>query len=156
MKKQKTKNTEHEAGDVKHKNNPQDKITDFNRGIRYSDKELNEFKDLILTKLSEARIDYDLLKGTLSRQHDHGTDDTCPTFKLTEDAADIYTKEEVAQLAVRQQKFIEQLQNALIRIENKTYGICKISGKLIAKERLKSVPHTTMSIDAKLDSIHLN
>jgi len=156
MKKQKTKNIENEMQAIQPNEMADAKLTDFNRGIRYSDKELEEFKELIVTKLNEAKIDYDLLKGTLSRQHDNGTDDTCPTFKLSEDAADILTKEEVAQLAIRQQKFIEQLNHALVRIENKTYGICKISGKLISKERLKSVPHTTMSIDAKLESIHLN
>ncbi len=121
--------------------------------VRYSDLELKEFKELILAKLSETKTDYDLLKGTLARQHDNGTDDTSPTFKLTDDAQDIFTMEEIAQLAIRQQKYIEQLRNALVRIENKTYGICKISGKLISKQRLKSVPHTTMSIEAKLESI---
>ncbi len=116
---------------------------------RFSDQELKEFKELILFKLNEASNDYDRLKDTLSLQDDHGTNDTSPTFKLTEDAADVLSKEETAQMAARQQKYIEHLKNALIRIENKTYGICRETGKLIAKERLKSVPHATLSIDAK-------
>lgn len=118
---------------------------------RYSDKELVEFKDIILKKLDEAKRDYDLLKSTLSHKDDHGTDDTSPTFKLLEDGSDVLSKEETAQLAARQEKFIQNLQNALIRIENKTYGICRATGKLISKERLRSVPHATLSIDAKLD-----
>jgi DnaK suppressor protein len=117
--------------------------------VRYSDKELKEFKELILHKLDEAYKDFEQLKETLSLQDDNGTNDTSPTFKLTEDAADVFSKEETAQMAARQQKFIEHLKNALIRIENKTYGICRATGKLIAKERLKSVPHATLSIDAK-------
>lgn len=117
---------------------------------RYSDKELEEFKVLILKKLDEAQKDYDLLKSTLAHTDDHGTDDTSPTFKLLEDGSDVMSKEEVAHLAARQEKFIQNLRNALIRIENKTYGICRVTGKLISKERLRSVPHATMSIDAKL------
>jgi DnaK suppressor protein len=117
--------------------------------IRYSDGELKEFKDLILTKLEEAKVNYSLLKSTLTNEDDHGTNDTSPTFKLLEDAADVSTKEEIAQLAARQEKFIEHLHNALIRIENKTYGICRVTGQLIPKERLRSVPHATMSISAK-------
>jgi DnaK suppressor protein len=123
---------------------------DFSARVRFSDEELNEFKKIILVKLEEAKIDYELFKGTMSLKDDQGTNDTSPTFKMLEDAADVLSKEETAQLAVRQEKFIQHLQNALIRIENKTYGICKITGKLIAKERLRSVPHATMSIDAKL------
>jgi RNA polymerase-binding transcription factor len=116
---------------------------------RYSDQELKEFKELILFKLDEAYKDYEQLKETLSLQDDHGTNDTSPTFKLTEDAADVLSKEETGQMAARQQKFIEHLKNALIRIENKTYGVCRETGKLIAKERLRSVPHATLSINAK-------
>ncbi|MFL5764115.1 MAG: TraR/DksA family transcriptional regulator [Bacteroidia bacterium] len=117
--------------------------------VRYSDQELKEFKELIVRKLNDAIKDFEQLKETLSLVDDNGTNDTSPTFKLTEDAADVFTKEETAQMAARQQKFIEHLKNALIRIENKTYGICRVTGKLIAKERLKSVPHATLSIDAK-------
>jgi DnaK suppressor protein len=123
----------------------------FSGVVRYSDGELQEFKELIEAKLQEARTDYELLKSALTRQHDNGTDDTSPTFKLAEDSSDVFSKEETAHLAIRQKKFIDNLQNALIRIQNKTYGICRVSGKLIAKERLRMVPHTTLSIDAKLD-----
>lgn len=118
---------------------------------RYSDAELKEFKELILKKLAEAQKDFELLKSTLSHKDDHGTDDTSPTFKLLEDGSDVLSKEETAHLAGRQEKFIQNLQNALIRIENKTYGICRVTGKLISKERLKSVPHATLAIEAKLD-----
>ena len=117
---------------------------------RYSDKELTEFKELILSKLKEAQTDYDLLKQTLSNEDNHGTDDTSPTFKLLEDGSDVMSKEETAQLASRQEKYIVNLKNALVRIENKTYGICRVTGKLIPKERLRSVPHATLGIDAKL------
>lgn len=118
---------------------------------RYSDKELAEFRELILKKLEEAQADYDLLKQTLSHADDHGTDDTSPTFKLLEDGSDVLSKEETAQLASRQEKYIVSLKNALVRIENKSYGICRATGKLIPKERLRSVPHATLSIDAKLN-----
>lgn len=118
---------------------------------RYTDKELAEFKELILQKLKEAQADYDLLKQTLSNEDNHGTDDTSPTFKLLEDGSDVLSKEETAQLAARQEKYIINLKNALVRIENKTYGICRVTGKLIPKERLRSVPHATLGIDAKLN-----
>ena len=121
---------------------------------RYSDNELKEFKELILKKLGEAQKDYELLKSTLSHKDDHGTDDTSPTFKLLEDGSDVLSKEETAHLASRQEKFIQNLQNALIRIENKTYGICRVTGKLISKERLRSVPHATLAIEAKLEQNH--
>ena len=117
---------------------------------RYSDKELAEFKELILEKLKEAQTDYDLLKQTLSNEDNHGTDDTSPSFKLLEDGSDVMSKEETAQLASRQEKYIINLKNALVRIENKSYGICRVTGKLIPKERLRSVPHATLGIDAKL------
>jgi DnaK suppressor protein len=117
---------------------------------RYSDAELKEFKILIHSKLDEATRDYELLKNTLSHKDDHGTDDTSPTFKLLEDGSDVLSKEETAHLAARQEKYIQNLKNALIRIENKTYGICRVTQKLIPKERLRSVPHATLSIDAKL------
>ena len=116
---------------------------------RYSDTELIEFKELIQNKLKEAHIDYTLLVGSLSHNDDHGTDDTGRTFNMMEDGSETLSREEVAQLAARQEKFIQSLQAALIRIENKTYGICRVTGKLIQKERLRLVPHATMSIDAK-------
>lgn len=116
---------------------------------RYSDAELEEFKELILSKLKEAQEDFDLLKGSLSHNDDHGTDDTGRTFNMMEDGSETLSREEVAQLAARQEKFIQNLQAALVRIENKTYGICRVTGKLIRKERLKLVPHATMSIEAK-------
>ena len=116
---------------------------------RYSDAELEEFKELILSKLKEAQEDFDLLKGSLSHNDDHGTDDTGRTFNMMEDGSETLSREEVAQLAARQEKFIQSLQAALVRIENKTYGICRVTGKLIQKERLKLVPHATMSIEAK-------
>ena len=116
---------------------------------RYSDDELQEFKELILQKLEEAKVDLDLLKGSLSHNDDHGTNDTGRTFNMMEDGSDTLSREEVAQLASRQEKFVSNLQNALVRIENKTYGICRVTGKLIQKERLKLVPHATLSIEAK-------
>ena len=131
-------------------NQPKPHIGADNR-TRYSDDELVEFKELILEKLAEAQKDYELLKSTLSHKDDHGTDDTSPTFKLLEDGSDVLSKEETAQLAARQEKFIQNLKNALIRIENKTYGICRATGRLISKERLRSVPHATLDIDAKLE-----
>ncbi len=118
--------------------------------MRYSDEELQQFKQIILKKLEEAQRDFEMLRSSLTLENDHGTDDTSPTFKMLEDAADSSIKEETAHLAQRQQKFIEQLQGALIRIENKTYGICISTGKLISKERLRSVPHATLSLDAKI------
>ena len=116
---------------------------------RYSDKELQEFKNLILGKLKEAQDDYHLLIGSLSHNDDHGTNDTGRTFNMMEDGSETLSREELAQLAARQEKFINNLQAALVRIENKTYGICRVNGTLIQKERLKLVPHATMSIDAK-------
>lgn len=116
---------------------------------RYSDNELQEFKDLILGKLKEAQEDLDLLRGSLSHSDDHGTNDTGRSFNMMEDGSDTLSREEVAQLASRQEKFIANLQNALIRIQNKTYGICRVTGKLIQKERLRLVPHATLSIEAK-------
>lgn len=116
---------------------------------RYSDDELAEFKDLINIKLKEAQEDYELLKDSLSHADNHGTDDTGRTFNMMEDGSDTLSREEVAQLAARQEKFIQSLHSALVRIENKTYGICRVTGKLIKKERLRLVPHATLSIDAK-------
>ena len=134
-----------------HLNEPKPYINQSDKRTRYSYKELAEFKKLILAKLSEAQADYDLLKQTLSNEDNHGTDDTSPTFKLLEDGSDVMSKEETAQLASRQEKYIVNLKNALIRIENKSYGICRVSGRLIPKERLRSVPHATLGIDAKLN-----
>ncbi len=115
---------------------------------RYSDSELEEFRVLINEKLKEAHDDYDMLKASLSNDN-HGTDDTGRTFNMMEDGSETLSREEVAQLAARQEKFIENLKNALMRIQNKTYGICRVTGKLIQKERLKLVPHATLSIEAK-------
>ena len=116
---------------------------------RYSDSDLQEIKDLINGKLKEAKEDLNLLKGSLSHSDDHGTNDTGRSFNMMEDGSDTLSREEVAQLASRQEKFIASLKNALMRIENKTYGICRVTGKLIKKERLKLVPHATLSIEAK-------
>jgi RNA polymerase-binding transcription factor DksA len=135
---------------LKNRLSPKAKALPVDNRSRYSDAELKEFKVLINEKLGEATRDYELLKNTLSHKDDHGTDDTSPTFKLLEDGSDVLSKEETAQLAARQEKYIQNLKNALIRIENKTYGICRVTGKLIPKERLRSVPHATLSIDAKL------
>lgn len=117
---------------------------------RYSDSELQEFKELIHQKLEDARRELTNLQAALNNANEHGTDDTASTFKILEDGSDTLAKEEAGQLAARQRKFIEQLENALIRIENKTYGVCRVTGKLIPKERLRAVPHTTQSIEAKL------
>lgn len=116
---------------------------------RYSDSELKEFRELINSKLNKANEDLDLLKGSLSHNDDHGTNDTGRTFNMMEDGSETLSREEVAQQAARQEKFVANLKNALIRIENKTYGICRVTGKLIQKERLKLVPHATLSIEAK-------
>jgi len=116
---------------------------------RFSDAELKEFRDIIESKLVEAKEDYDLLNSSMSLKDNNGTDDTSPTFKLIEDGSDVLSREETAQLAARQEKFIKHLNDALIRIENKTYGLCRVTGKLISKERLRIVPHATLSIEAK-------
>ncbi|MDG1381613.1 MAG: TraR/DksA C4-type zinc finger protein [Flavobacteriales bacterium] len=116
---------------------------------RYSDSDLQEFEALIHSKLEQARSDFDQLQRSLSYEDDNRTEDTAPTFKMMEDGSDTMSREETAQLAARQQKFIMNLENALLRIKNKTYGICRVTGKLIAKERLRLVPHATMSIEAK-------
>lgn len=116
---------------------------------RYSDAELEEFKAIINSKLAEAKVDLDLLNDTMSLKDNNGTDDTSPTFKLIEDGSDVLSREETSQLAARQEKFIKSLNDALIRIENNTYGICRVTGKLISKERLRIVPHATLSIEAK-------
>lgn len=116
---------------------------------RYNDEELKEFEDLINSKLKEARVDLEGLRNSLSHKDDHGTDDTAPSFKMMEDGSETLSREEMSQLAVRQEKFITHLENALTRIKNKTYGVCRVTGKLIPKERLRAVPHATLSIEAK-------
>lgn len=125
---------------------------DEKKQIRYSDKDLKEFKELILIKLDNSKLEYEALREILSHKTNNGTDDTSPSYNVAEDVNDAIYKEEVSNHALRLQKYIEHLQNALIRIENKTYGICNLTGELIAKERLRSVPHSTLSINAKLGS----
>lgn len=117
---------------------------------RYTDDELVEFKDIILKKLEEARRDYQLLTEAFTNSDGQDINDTSPTFKILEEGSQVLSKEENSQLAARQLKFINALENALIRIENKTYGICRVTGKLISKERLRIVPHATLSMEAKL------
>jgi RNA polymerase-binding protein DksA len=116
---------------------------------KYSDQELEEFKQLILQKLEKAKKDYELLKSVVTQSESNDTQDTSPTFKVLEEGAATLSKEEAGKLAERQRKFMQHLQAALVRIENKTYGICRETGKLIPKERLRAVPHATLSIDAK-------
>jgi len=116
---------------------------------KYSKEELEEFKGIINEKLEKAKEDLQLLVDQLSHKDDHGTDDTSPTFKLMDEGSEVLSREEINQLAARQQKFIQSLENALIRIQNGTYGVCRVTGKLIAKERLRIVPHATLSIEAK-------
>ena len=123
-------------------NNAQEKV-------RYSDEELSEFKELILEKLARARKDLELLNENVAGKGNNA-DDTAPTFKLLEEGSSVLSKEENSQLAARQYKYIQNLENALIRIENKTYGVCRMTGKLIPKERLRAVPHATLSVEAKL------
>lgn len=119
--------------------------------VRYSDEELAEFKDVILAKLDKAREDLKMLMDAYTNVDEHGTDDTSPTFKVLEEGYQVLSKEENSRLASRQQKFINSLENALLRIENKTYGVCRVTGKLISRERLMSVPHATLSIEAKMN-----
>ncbi|HJY12173.1 TraR/DksA C4-type zinc finger protein [Flavobacterium sp. MMLR14_040] len=116
---------------------------------RYSDADLAEFKEIIQNKIQKAQADLDLIKSAYMNDLNNGTDDTSPTFKAFEEGSETMSKEANSQLAIRQEKFIRDLKNALFRVENKTYGICKVTGKLISKERLKIVPHATMSIEAK-------
>jgi DnaK suppressor protein len=118
---------------------------------RYSDEELKEFKELILEKLKIAQSDYEMYKTSLTQSDGNDTQDTSPTFKVLEEGAATLSKEEAGKLAQRQLKFIQHLQAALVRVENKTYGICRDTGKLIAKERLRAVPHATLSMDAKMN-----
>ena len=116
---------------------------------RYSDAELDEFKKLIEVKINKAQEDLELLKSAYMNDGNNGTDDTSPTFKAFEEGSETMSKEANTQLALRQEKFIRDLKNALIRIENKTYGVCRVTGKLIKKKRLMVVPHATLSIEAK-------
>ena len=118
--------------------------------VRYSDEELEEFKALILEKIELSKRDYDQMMDVLTNRSGNGVDDTMPTYKVLEEGSMTQTKEELTQSAARMQKFIQGLQAALVRIENKTYGVCRQTGKLIPKERLRAVPHATLSIEAKL------
>ena len=117
--------------------------------IRYSTSDLEEFKALIEKKLELAREDLSQLRASMSHKNDNSTEDTAPTFKMMEDGSETMSREETAALAARQEKFIINLENALLRIKNKTYGICRVTGKLIPKERLRLVPHATLSMEAK-------
>ena len=120
-----------------------------NEANRYSDQDLQEFKALIEEKITKAQKDLELIKSAYMNDGNNGTDDTAPTFKAFEEGSETMSKEANTQLAIRQEKFIRDLKNALIRIENKTYGVCRVTGKLINVERLKLVPHATLSIEAK-------
>ena len=117
--------------------------------VRYSDADLKEFRKLIEEKIVKAQEDLDLIRSAYMNDLNNGTEDTSPTFKAFEEGSETMSKEANTQLALRQEKFIRDLKNALVRIENKTYGVCRITGKLIAKERLKLVPHATLSMEAK-------
>lgn len=116
---------------------------------RYTDAELAEFKSLIIEKIDKAKAQLELIESSYKNDSNNGTDDTSPTFKAFDEGSEVMSKEANSQLAIRQEKFIRDLKNALIRIENKTYGICRVTGKLINPERLKLVPHATLSIEAK-------
>ena len=124
-----------------------------NLKTRYSDSELKEFKDIIFEKLRIAKEELASLTQSLSNPNLNGTDDTAGTYKTLEDGSATLEKEQINQLAARQKKFIDNLENALVRIENKTYGICRETGKLIQKERLMAVPHATLSMEAKLKQV---
>ena len=117
--------------------------------VRYSDKDLEEFRTLILEKIEKEKHDLELIKSAYMNDGNNGTDDTSPTFKAFDEGSAVMSKESNAQLAIRQEKFIRDLKNALIRIENKSYGVCRVTGKLINKKRLELVPHATLSIEAK-------
>lgn len=123
-------------------------MTDTER-TRYSDAELEEFRTLINEKIKKATEQLELIQSSYKNDRDNGTDDTSPTFKAFDEGSEVMSKEANSQLAIRQEKFIRDLKNALVRIENKTYGVCRVTGKLINKERLKLVPHATLSIEAK-------
>ena len=117
--------------------------------VRFSDADLQEFKGIITKKIQKAEEHLELLQSAYKNDGNNGTEDTSPTFKAFEEGSETMSKEANTQLALRQEKFIRDLKNALVRIENKTYGVCRVTGKLINKERLKLVPHATLSIEAK-------
>ncbi|MDA0758010.1 MAG: TraR/DksA C4-type zinc finger protein [Bacteroidetes bacterium] len=116
---------------------------------RYSDKDLQDFKSIIENKIVKAKSDLELIKSAYMNNGNNGTEDTSPTFKAFEEGSETMSKEANTQLAIRQEKFVRDLKSALIRIQNKTYGICRVTGKLINKKRLELVPHATLSIEAK-------
>ena len=124
-------------------------MNDDNLIVRYSDKDLTHFRKIIEDKISKAQHDLELIRSAYMNDGNNGTDDTAPTFKAFEEGSQTMSKEANTQLAIRQEKFIRDLKNAVIRIENKTYGICRVTGKLISKKRLELVPHATLSIEAK-------
>jgi len=117
--------------------------------VKYSEEDLQEFKAIIEKKITRAESDLVLLQSSYKNDANNGTDDTSPSFKSFDEGSDVMSKEANVQLAIRQEKFLRDLKNALMRIENKTYGVCRVTGKLIQKERLKIVPHATLSIEAK-------
>lgn len=126
------------------------KVEETVEKTRYSDEELAEFKEIILDMLVKAKAEYNTLRGAVMRTSSNDIEDTSPSFKTVEDdGANQLSKEEASQLAARQYKFIQNLEAALVRIENKTYGICRVTGKLIPKERLRLVPHATLTVEAK-------
>ena len=127
----------------------EDNLNNVPEKVRYSDEELAEFKELILERLARARKDLELFNENVAGRGNNA-DDTAPTFKILEEGSNVLSKEENSQLAARQYKYIQNLENALIRIENKTYGVCRMTGKLIPKERLRAVPHATLSVEAKM------
>tara|TARA_E500000178_G_C16963405_1_gene727155 strand:+ start:895 stop:1281 length:387 start_codon:yes stop_codon:yes gene_type:complete len=124
-------------------------MNDDNLVLRYNDKDLTHFRKIIEDKISKAQHDLELIRSAYMNDGNNGTDDTAPTFKAFEEGSQTMSKEANTQLAIRQEKFIRDLKNAIIRIENKTYGICRVTGKLISKKRLELVPHATLSIEAK-------
>ena len=124
-------------------------IMESNETVRFSDKELAEFKVLILEKIEKAQHDLELIKSAYMNDHNNGTEDTSPQFKAFDEGSAVMSKESNSELAIRQEKFIRDLKNALVRIENKTYGVCRVTGKLINPKRLELVPHATLSIEAK-------
>ena len=127
----------------------EDNVNNVPEKVRYSDEELLEFKELILERLARARKDLELFNENVAGKGNNAND-TAPTFKILEEGSNVLSKEENSQLAARQYKYIKNLENALIRIENKTYGVCRMTGKLIPKERLRAVPHATLSVEAKM------
>ncbi len=131
-------------------NNPNQTLNTMADKMRYTDEELAEFRALILEKIELAKRDYQQMMDVLTNKDGNGVDDTMPTYKILEEGSMTQTKEELTNMAARQQKFIQGLQAALVRIENKTYGVCRVTGKLIPKERLRAVPHATLSIEAKM------